>query len=235
MQLLKLFFNQEGRSLRVPQSGDTFNKSLHEPSVWFESLAVNQESKSISARSLVLAVLVIVGVVGFLTLPSGGFASTAPVQAQTATYTIVTSTGSFYGTPGRLQCSPTGCVYLPGPYQYRVNPQTPGYYNGVYYAYVNDVYYPPCQPDLTTHMVSCSGFVYEPQSGCTELVVVIANGYIPENYSYQYYTLHNLASNSTLDGQFVAVSGQLFQGPNNSSTGAACPGSYINVASVTQP
>jgi len=94
---------------------------------------------------------------------------------------------------------------------------------------VNDAYYPPCPANITDHMVSCSGFVYEAPTGCTELVVVIANAYIPESYSYQYYTLHNLAFNSTINGQFVTVSGELFQGPNNSATGASYPGSYINL------
>jgi len=172
----------------------------------------------------------LVAVLAFLALPAGGFAATS--LQQSATYSITTTSGSFYGTPGQLQCSPAGCVYVPGSYQYRVNPQTPGYYSLVYYAYVNDGYYPPCQADITSHAVSCSGFIYQSPSGCTELVVVIANAEIPESYWYQYYTLHNISTNSTLDGQFVTVSGELFQGANTSSTGASCPGSYINVASV---
>jgi len=192
---------------------------------------LSQQAKSEAIRLLIVAGLIIVGFLAFLTLPSGGYASTTPLQ--TATYSITTETGTVYGNPGQLECSPTGCVYIPGPYQYRINPQSPGYYNGVYYAYVNDNYYPPCQASLTDHSASCSGFIYDAQSGCTELVVVIANGYIPENYWYQYYTLHNLSTNLTLDGQFVTVTGQLFSGPNTSTTGASCPGSYINVSSVS--
>jgi len=195
-------------------------------------LSVHQKSRAVVSRSLTVAGLISVGLLGLLALPTGGFASGTPLQAQT-TYTIVTTSGSFYGTSGQLECSPTGCVYVPGPSQYPVNPQTPRYYNGVYYAYVNDAYYPPCPANITDHMVSCSGFVYEAPTGCTELVVVIANAYIRESYSYQYYTLHNLAFNSTINGQFVTVSGELFQGPNNSATGASCPGSYINVQSIS--
>jgi len=183
-----------------------------------------------TARVVIVGALMLVGLFGILALPAGGSVSTSPQQS--ATYSVTTTTGSFYGTPGQLQCSPAGCVYVPGPYQYRVNPQTPGYYNGVYYAYVNDGYYPPCQADISNHAVSCSGFIYQSPSGCTELVVVIANAEISESYWYQYYTLHNISTNSTLDGQFVTVSGELFQGANTSSTGASCPGSYINVASV---
>jgi hypothetical protein len=112
-----------------------------------------------------------------------------------------------------------------------VNPNAAGYYNGVYYAYVNGNYFPPCQPDLN-HRVTCSGFLEQPPSGCTELVVVVANGYIPENYWYQYYTLRNVTTNAELTGQFVTVTGQMFTGSNISPTGAACPGTYINVTSV---
>ena len=193
---------------------------------------ISQSSKSAITRSLIIAGLIIVSLFTFLGLPSVGYASTTPVPVQTATYGIVTATSGSNGNTGQLECSATGCVYIPGPYQYRTNPETPGYINGVYYAWVNGNYYPPCRPDLN-HLVSCSGFVNEAPNGCTELVVVIANGYIPENYSYQYYTLHNLSSNSTINGQFVTVSGQEFTGPNTSATGGSCPGTFINVTSLS--
>ncbi len=217
-----------------------FNETPHEASLGIEILLrngiISQEPKPPKrSRALLVAGVMIVTLLILLAFPSEGYASTAQMQTAnyaTATYAIVTSTGSFYGNPGQLQCSPAGCTYIPGPYQYRVNPNTLGYYNGVYYAYVNDNYYRPCQPDLN-HQVTCSGFAEQSPSGCTELVVVIANAYIPENYWYQYYTLHNLASNATINGQFVTVSGQMFTGPNSSPTSAACPGSYINVTSVS--
>ena len=193
-------------------------------------LARTKESGSL--RTLFAVILVAVSVFAFLGFMGGSYAPTATVAAQEATYSLTTSTGSYYGPLGQLQCSPTGCVYIPGPYQYRVTPTGPGYINGVYYAYVNDNYYPPCQADLN-HNVSCSGFVNEAPNGCTELVVVIANGEIAESYWYQYYTLRNLSTNSTINGQFVTVSGQLFTGPNNSSSGASCPGTYINVTSIS--
>jgi hypothetical protein len=194
--------------------------------------SINRESnRSVGSRSLAVAGLIIIGLLGFLALPSGGYASTGPLQA--ATYTIVTTTGSIYGNPGQLECSSNGCTYVPSSYQYRFNPQTPGYYNGVYYAYVNGGYYPPCQANITNHMVSCSGFIYQAQTGCTELVVVVANANLPGSYSYQYYTLHNLSSSPTINGQFVSVPGQFHLGANSSPTGAACPGNYINVTSIS--
>ena len=194
---------------------------------------INGESKRpLKSRSLVVAGLIIVGLFGFLALPSGGYASTGPLQA--ATYTIVTTTGSIYGSPGQLECSPTGCTYFPGPNQYWNNPQTPGYYNGVYYGWVSGVYYPPCQANISNQMVSCSGFFYKAQNGCTELVVVIvSNANSPGSYSYQYYTLHNLSSTSTTTGQFVSVTGQLYLGTNSSPAGASCPSNYINVTSIS--
>ena len=135
-------------------------------------------------------------------------------------------------------CSPYGCMYPPGPGYNTYNPYsppnpwTPGYYNGAYYGYWNGNFYPPCQTG-SNNTVTCSGYIFQAQNGCTVLVIPIANAYYSESYAYQYYTLHNLPSNAPSNGSWVSVSGQLYQGANTSSSGASCPGNYINVTSVS--
>jgi hypothetical protein len=143
--------------------------------------------------------------------------------------------------PGYYQyCSPYGCMYAPGP-SYNTynpynppNPWSPGYYNGAYYGYWNGNFYPPCQTSGYTNNVTCTGYLFQAQNGCTVLVIPIANAFYSETYTFQYYTLHNLPSNAPSNGSWITVSGQLYQGANTSSlTGASCPGNYINVTSIS--
>jgi hypothetical protein len=158
-------------------------------------------------------------------------------QATTVTSTATTPGSGVGSGPGYYQvCTPYGCTYSPGPAYNTYNPYappnpwSPGYYNGVYYGYLNGNFYPPCQTG-SSNAVTCSGYLFQAQNGCT--VIAVANPYIAESYAYQYYTLHNLPSNAPNSGAWVTVSGQLYQGSNTSSSGAACPGNYINVTSIS--
>jgi hypothetical protein len=109
-----------------------------------------------------------------------------------------------------------------------------GYYNGAYYGYWNGNFYPPCQTSGYGNTVACSGYLFQAQNGCTVLVIPIANpGWYSGSFVYQYYTLRNLPSNIPANGSWVTISGQLYQEANTSSTGASCPGNYINVTSIS--
>jgi hypothetical protein len=165
---------------------------------------------------------------------------TQVVQVVTVTNTQATTAVGLGQQPAYYgYCSPYGCANPPGPSYNTYNPYSPpnpwypGYYNGAYYGYWNGNFYPPCQTSAYSNNVTCSGYLFQAQNGCTVLVIPIANAYYSESYAFQYYTLHNLPSNLPLNGSWVSVSGQLYQGANTSSTGASCPGNYINVTSMT--
>ena len=91
-------------------------------------------------------------------------------------------------------------------------------------------YYAPCQQSYSNN-VQCSGYVFVDPNGCTELTFTVTSpvGLL----SSQYYTLHNLPSSFNANGSWVTVSGQLYQGSNFAPNGAACPGNYINVTSIS--
>ena len=158
--------------------------------------------------------------------------------ATTTTNVAAIGNGVGLGSGYYQYCSPYGCMYPPGPGYNTYNPYSPpnpwvaGYYNGAYYGYWNGNFYPPCQTG-SNNTVTCSGYIFQAQNGCTVLVIPIANAYYSESYAYQYYTLHNLPSNAPSNGSWVSVSGQLYQGANTSSSGASCPGNYINVTSIS--
>lgn len=163
------------------------------------------------------------------------------VQVVTVTNTQATSAVGIGQQPGYYEyCSPYGCMNSPGPIYNTYNPYSPpnpwypGYYNGAYYGYWNGDFYQPCQAGaFGSNNVTCSGYLFQAQNGCTVLVIPIANAFYSESYTFQYYTLHNLPSNAPSNGSWVTVSGQLYNGANTSSTGASCPGNYINVTSVS--
>jgi hypothetical protein len=149
----------------------------------------------------------------------------------------VTQTNSGYGYgngQGNNQvCMTYGCY----PYPYNSNPPPIGggyYYNGYWYGYdLNGNFVPPCQSSGTNSSVTCQGFLYQNPNGCTELVIPVQNAYIQESTTYQFYTLHNLPSSPPSPGTWITVSGQIFNGANTASNGAACPGNYINVSSMS--
>jgi len=90
--------------------------------------------------------------------------------------------------------------------------------------------YDPCQPIGDSNTVQCPGYLYQDSSGCVELVVTVTSTY--GLVSTQYYTLHNLPSSYTI-GAWVTVTGTLYQGYNYAPNGAACPGNYINVTTLS--
>lgn len=133
----------------------------------------------------------------------------------------------YYGNYGNYQpCYYYGCYQTPG-YYYNY----PGYYYGNY-----GNYNPPCQSTGSYGNVTCSGYLYQTQNGCTLLAVSTTNNPYPSyatTYVYEYYALHNLPSNTPPIGTWVTVSGQMYQGYNTSPNGNSCPENYINVNSIS--
>jgi len=120
-------------------------------------------------------------------------------------------------------------------YQYGYNYQYGNCYQNSYcnYAgYFNGNYYPACQSTGSSDTVQCSGYLYQPGTGCVELAIPIDNGYWFESRVYQYYTLQNLPSSFNPSWRWVTVTGQLYQGYNLAPTGALCPGNYIVVSTM---
>ena len=99
----------------------------------------------------------------------------------------------------------------------------------------NGCYYTTCQ-STGQNTIQCSGYLYQGSNGCLELQVPVANAVNNVVTSAtQFYTLHDLPptlnpSNPSI-GSWVTVTGSLHQGANTSSSGAACPGNYINITS----
>jgi len=89
-----------------------------------------------------------------------------------------------------------------------------------------------CQLSGYDNTTQCAGYLYQDPVGCVEVVIPV---YSPVGFlSYQYYTLHNLPASYPPIGAWVIVTGQLSQGYNVAPNGAACPGNYINVTSISQ-
>jgi hypothetical protein len=153
------------------------------------------------------------------------FVQTQTVTSVSTATSVTTFTNVVNGYGGYLGCGYYGCYPAPGYYY-------PGYYPG----YVNYATYQPCQPAGANNVVTCSGYLYQPPSGCTILVVPVTNNPYPSyatTFVNEYFTLQNLPSNIPASGTWVTVNGQLFQGYNTSATGASCPLSYINVSSIS--
>jgi len=154
------------------------------------------------------------------------FSTVTSVQVVTQTTTAGYGNGYYqngYGNGYYENCPYYGCAYPPYPPQ-NYNP-----------AYSNYYYYqPPCQASSAySNAVSCQGFFYHASNGCTVLVIPVWNPAIQESYVYQYYTLQNLTTTYP-NWTWVTANGQLYQGSNTSSSGAACPGNYITVSSISQ-
>jgi len=111
--------------------------------------------------------------------------------------------------------------------------QTMQVYPSSYYGYGPcfscDYDYNLCQ-STNGAITQCSGFLLQNLNGCVELVVPV-NSPIASQV-YQHYSLQNLPSTYPLPGSWVTVTGQVHQGSNFSSSGAACPGNYITVTSI---
>lgn len=142
----------------------------------------------------------------------------------TSTATITSAQPFGYGYGSYSVCNYYGCYQSPGYYPY---------YPGYYYGYGS---YPPCQSTGSNNNVTCSGYVYQANNGCTLLAIPTLNNPYPSyatTYVYEYYALHNLPSNAPGSGAWVTVSGQLYQGYNTAPNGASCPNNYINVTSIS--
>jgi hypothetical protein len=100
--------------------------------------------------------------------------------------------------------------------------------------YFNGSYYTTCLPG-PGNSIQCSGMLLQSPGGCIILGFHVGN-WINANIvttATQYYTLHDLPSSYPPLGSWVTVTGQLYNGYNYSPSGAACPGNYINVTSIT--
>ena len=97
--------------------------------------------------------------------------------------------------------------------------------------YYNGSYYTTCQ-QLPGNLIQCSGNLLQSPNGCVILGFLVSSSI--GMVATQYYTLQNLPSPYPPVGSWVIATGQLHQGPNFSPSGAACPGNYINVTSITE-
>jgi hypothetical protein len=150
-------------------------------------------------------------------------------SVQTQTVTIGSTATSFTTvTSGYAYGNYQSCNYYYGCYQ------SPGYYYGYYNGYYG--YASPCQYTGSGSALTCYGYLYQARNGCTLLVVPTTSNPYPSYATgdvYEYYTLHNLPSNSPQLGSWVTVNGQLYQGYNTASNGASCPDNYIIVNTIT--
>lgn len=111
-----------------------------------------------------------------------------------------------------------------------VNPNN-NYASGCYDNNSCNPIYNYCRSPSNNSTTQCVGYLYKEFNGCVELIVPIYNshGFL----SSQYYTLQNLPSTYPTIGTWVTVTGQLNQGHNSTTNGAACPGNYINVTFIS--
>ncbi len=123
-------------------------------------------------------------------------------------YTVNTGTG--YIGSGSYNCGNYGCT-----------PPSLGAYGNL------------CTSSSGNNTVQCSGILSEPTDGCVELAIPYTNPDLLESTAYQWYTLRNLPSTLPSAGTWVTVTGQLSQGYTEGTNGAACPGTYINVNSIS--
>jgi len=102
--------------------------------------------------------------------------------------------------------------------------------------YFNGNYYTTCLAG-PGNLIQCSGNLLRSPNGCTVIGFFVGNWVNdPTNIittATQYYTLQNLPTSIPPIGSWVTVTGHFYQGLNYSPTGAACPGNYINVLSLT--
>jgi len=106
------------------------------------------------------------------------------------------------------------------------------YYNGACNAKYDYCQSPGISNLLYNNTVQCVGYLNQDSNGCIELVIPVYSRY--GMLSYEYYALQNLPASYPPIGTWVAVTGLLQKGNNVSPNGAACPGNYITVTSITQ-
>lgn len=151
-------------------------------------------------------------VTSFATVTSVAVATSTTTSGHVYTYSYYQTTNYQNNYYPNTYCG-YNCRY-PGPYPGSWNPNT-------------------CQPTSESNStVQCSGYLSQYENGCLVLAIPVQNPDLYEDTVYLYYTLHNLPSSYPAPGSWVTLSGQLYQGYNQSPTGAACPGNYVNVTSI---
>ena len=189
--------------------------------------------RSLTVVGLVLVMILSLAFVGYSVLSNHTVAITQNLllanttnlySTQTQT---VTSVGAVTSVTTVTRTSFTGFGYgnYPACMIYGCPDQNPAIYNN----------YNTCRSSGSNNQAKCYGYLEGASGGCVLLAVPIIDPYNSSPYTvYQYYTLHNLPSSYPPSGAWVTVTGQLNQGNNFSSTGASCPGNYINVTSISQ-
>jgi len=162
-----------------------------------------------------------------MTVTQQQFFTNTQNQYVTQTVTSVSTVTSLatVTTAASMYTASTGVVYVGS-----------GYYNcGAYGCYPPSLgaYSNLCQSTGGNNTVQCSGYLSEPTDGCIELAVPYTNPDVLESTAYQWYTLRNVPSTLPPGGAWVTVTGQLSQGYTAGTNGAACPGNYINVNSIS--
>ena len=147
------------------------------------------------------------------TVTSVSTITTLSTETTSAASTYVVNT--VVGYPGYLGSGYYGCG------AYGCSPPSLGAYGSL------------CQATGQNDTVNCSGYLSEPNDGCIQLAIPYTNPYLLESTAYQYYTLRNVPSALPPAGSWVTVTGQLGEGFTPGLKGAACPGNYINVSTVS--
>jgi hypothetical protein len=157
-----------------------------------------------------------------VTLTSTSYATNTSIITSTTTVASV-STNTFTNVIITTVAAPVGNMYAQ---------QNCYYYNSCQgYCYSNDCDFNVCQA-VGSSSTQCSGYLYQDKNGCVELVIPIGSPVAQP--SYQYYTLQDLPSSYPPFGSWVTVTGQVYRGSNTGPNGAACPGNYIVVTSISQ-
>lgn len=165
-----------------------------------------------------------------------------PTQITSVTSTTLgASTSSVYGSSNSNQSYQVYKMW-PGPgYGYYCSPSSPNWSD--YYCFTSGpVYYfngnptPSCRSISNDTMLTCSGYLYQPDAGCIELAIPVDNAYNAESRIYLYYNLRNLPSSyiaSYHSWAWVTVTGRMVQNYNSAPLGGGCSGNYITVSSIT--
>jgi hypothetical protein len=144
------------------------------------------------------------------TMTSVSTATSLATVTQSAVSTYTSNIGGGYFGSGYYSCGTYGC-----------NPPPLGAYGNL------------CQSTGQNDTVKCSGYLSEPDDGCVQLAIPFTNPDLLESTAYQFYTLRNAPSNLPPAGSWITVTGTLGQGYTPGLNGAACPGNYVSVSSVS--
>jgi len=212
-------------------------------------------SASSKKRGWGTAAIVGLALVAILSLGFAGYTALNPHTVTVTQPQLLTNTQSVYSVQtqtvmtANTVTSATTVTYTPpnqNGYGMYSNPQYCGYYGcnyyncGYYYCsynygYYGGYFYPPCQTASNGNS-TCSGFLYQAQSGCTLLAISTTSNPYPSRATglvLEYITLQHLPSSIPQPGSWITVSGQLYQGYNTASNGASCPTNYMVVSTVS--